>query len=193
MEELAEHILDIARNSIEAGATRLTIAVAEDTEENYCCLSVVDNGAGMARELVRRLMDPFFTTKSGKKVKVGLGLPLLKDAVERCGGRMEVHSAPGRGTRVTAEFPYHHLDRAPLGDIAGTIATLLAGNNHLDIFYRYNFNGREMYLDTREIRARLRGVPLDTPEVLIWLRQYLSENEEILHGGEDYEIARRAG
>lgn len=191
MEELSCHILDIARNSIEAGATRLSIVVAEDPEEDFCLFSVADNGSGMSGRLVRRLGDPFFTTKSGKKV--GLGLPLLQDAVNLCGGRLEIYSRPGRGTRVTAVFPYHHLDRAPLGDVAGTIIVLLAGNEHLDICYHYSFAGRDMHLDTRKIRARLKGVPLGVPEVLLWLRRYLVESEEILRGGGEIEIARRAG
>ncbi|MBE3589109.1 MAG: ATP-binding protein [Thermoanaerobacteraceae bacterium] len=191
MEELAYHILDIARNSLEAGATAINITVEEDTEQNICRFTVADNGWGMSPQMLRRLEDPFFTTKSGKKV--GLGFPLLRAAVEQCGGEMLIESKPGEGTRVCAAFPYNHVDRAPLGDMAQTICTLLAGNSHVDLKYTYIFNGRQVKLETQEIRKRLKNVPLDHPTILLWLRQYLTETTQALHGGDDYEIARRAG
>ncbi|WP_243113709.1 ATP-binding protein [Desulfofundulus salinus] len=191
MEELAHHILDIARNSLEAGATRVEITVEEDPASDVLRFSVIDNGSGMPPYVLRQLTNPFFTTKSGKKV--GLGLPFLQAAVERCGGDLEIKSDVGLGTTVVATFPYYCWDRPPLGDMPRTIVSLLVGNGHLDLCYRHIFNGQSFELDTREIRSRLKGISLDTPEVLIWLRQYLTESLSILSGGGGYEIARRAG
>ncbi|SHE54498.1 Histidine kinase-, DNA gyrase B-, and HSP90-like ATPase [Desulfofundulus australicus DSM 11792] len=191
LEELAHHILDVARNSLEAGATRVEIVVEEDPAGDLLRFSVVDNGSGIPPYVQRHLTNPFFTTKSGKKV--GLGLPFLQAAVERCGGNLEIKSEVGRGTKVTATFPYYCWDRPPLGDMPRTIVSLLAGNGHLNLCYRHIFQGQSFKMDTAEIRSRLKGIPLDAPEVLLWLRQYLEENLDILFGGGDHEVARRAG
>ena len=194
MEELAHHILDIARNSVEAGATRLEITVEEDTQSGVLRFVVGDNGPGMPEHVRRRMLDPFFTTKSGKKV--GLGLPLLQMAVQRCGGHLEVSSAPGQGTTVVATFPYYCWDRPPLGDIPRTVVGLLAGSNQVDLCYRHVYNGQVFELDTVEIRLRLGGIPLQTPEVLLWLRQHLAESiNNLCGGGEDGQnrLACRAG
>ncbi|WP_018084279.1 ATP-binding protein [Desulfurispora thermophila] len=191
MEELSWHIMDIARNSLEAGATYLKIVVDEHTADNQLRFMVQDNGPGMPDYVQKRLLDPFFTTKTGKKV--GLGLPLLQAAVERCGGSLEIWSRPGTGTRVTAVFPYFCWDRPPLGDIPRTLTGLLAGQESLHLYYRQTYDGREFIFDTAEVRAYLQGLPLVTPGVLVWLNQYLGEGINSLYGGGRNEIARRAG
>ncbi|MGQ9557555.1 MAG: ATP-binding protein [Desulfurispora sp.] len=191
MEELSWHIMDIARNSLEAGATSLKIVVDEQTDENQLRFMVQDNGPGIPEHIQKRLLDPFFTTKTGKKV--GLGLPLLQAAVERCGGHLEIGSRPGRGTSVTAIFPYYCWDRPPLGDMPRTLTGLLAGQESLHLCYRQTYNGRVFVFDTAEARKYLHGLPLTTPGVLVWLGRYLGEGIKSLYGGGMDEIARRAG
>lgn len=149
MEELSQHILDLSLNSLEAGATRLEILVRENTDENIFEFKVRDNGFGIATEDIPKVLDPFYTTKNRKKV--GLGIPLLRDAVERCGGSFRIRGMPSAGTTVTAVFPHRHPDRAPLGDIAGTLNVLMAANRNLHLIYRHEHNGNQFLFDTEEL------------------------------------------
>jgi hypothetical protein len=130
----------------------------------------------MDDETVRRVLDPFFTTRTTRHV--GLGLPLFAAAAERCEGNVELHSAPGRGTTVTGKFRNSHLDRAPLGNMTDTlIAFLLGAGECVRLHYRHCSDGRAFDLDTAEIRAELGDVPLHFPSVREWLRDYIAEGE----------------
>jgi hypothetical protein len=169
MLELALHVLDIAENSSAAGASLVEIMIEEDLERDVFSLTIADNGAGMDQQTISRALDPFFTTK--KVRRIGLGLPMLKDASERAGGGFSITSAPGRGTTVKVKFRHSHIDRQPLGDMAGVIAALILGNPGMDIVYTHRKNGREYILDTREIREALGGVPLNEPEVVGLIRR----------------------
>lgn len=174
MEDLSQHILDIAFNSIEAGATELTVMIQEDPNHNLFQFKVLDNGRGITPEEIPLILDPFYTTKKCKRV--GIGVPLLREAVDRCGGRFEIKPSPlGRGTAVIATFPYHHLDRVPLGDITGTIITLIAGQPHLDLAYHHRRNNSCFDFSAGALRAQLQDIPLHTPEVLVWLKDYLNQ------------------
>ena len=133
MEDLSLHILDIAENALRAGAESVVIRLAQSKRQDRLVLEVVDDGEGMSEEDARRSLDPFFTTKCGKRV--GLGLPLLAQAAEQAGGNLEVESAPGRGTRVTATFGLSHIDRAPLGNMQETLECLRA--THPEVRFRY--------------------------------------------------------
>ena len=139
MEDLSLHILDIAENAVAAGATRVLIAVNENSARDLLSLRITDNGRGMSREERRRAFDPFFTT--GRK-RTGLGLPLLAQTAGQCGGRISLGSAPGRGTRVTARFRLSHVDRPPLTKVPETVMTLVFGHPGVDIRYRHTLNGR---------------------------------------------------
>lgn len=172
MEELSQHILDIAFNSLEAGATELTISVQEDIKHNLFQFKIIDNGRGITAEDITKILDPFYTTKSFKRV--GLGVPLLQDAVDRCGGNLEIKALLSGGTSVTAVFPHDHLDRAPLGDITGTLITLITGHQQLNLVYRHRYNRQTFIFETRQLKTLLRGIPLHTPEVLVWLKNYLN-------------------
>lgn len=138
MEDLSLHILDIVENAVTAGATRVLIAVNENERRDRLTFRVTDNGRGMSREEQAQALDPFFTT--GRK-RTGLGLPLLAQTVELCGGRLTIGSGPGRGTRVAASFPYSHVDRPPLTRMAETVLTLVFGHPEVDFSYRHTRNG----------------------------------------------------
>jgi len=175
LEELSQHILDVAFNSLEAGADRLEITVTENTLTNLLQIEVRDNGRGISPEDIPRVMDPFFTTK--KEKKVGLGIPLFREAAQRCGGLFEIKPAPRAGTVVTAAFPHDHLDRAPLGDIAGTLSVLIAGNTTFRLTYRHRYNEKNFSFDTKDFQSLLgEDIPLRAPEVLVWLGKHLIEN-----------------
>lgn len=183
MEELSQHILDIACNSLDAGASRLEITVREDLAANVLEFTVRDNGRGFTSEELSKILDPFFTTK-GRKKKIGLGVPLLREAAERCDGEFKLEALPQGGAMVTARFPHDHLDRAPLGNIAGTISVLLLGHKSLDLTYQHHYNEQSFSFNTTEFKTQLGDIPLEQPEILLWLEEHLTREIANLKGGE---------
>ena len=172
------NVLDVAENSVAAGSTLTSITVEIDTAKRLLAVTIADNGKGMDEETVRRVTDPFYTTRTTRKV--GLGLPLFREAAEATGGALHIRSQPGRGTTVRATFTLGHIDLAPLGDMTGTVVGLVQCNPKIDFVYRVVADGEEFCMDTREVRGILGGVPLSTPEVAVFLRGYLQENTENL-------------
>ncbi len=181
MPEISMNVLDIAENSIRAEAALIEIGVAVDEAADTLTIVIKDDGCGMTKEQVAHVEDPFFTTRTTRKV--GLGVPFYKMAALSTGGDFAIESEPGKGTEVRAVFGLSHIDRMPLGDINGTIHTLITFNTHIDFRYTYRYNDREFVLDTREFREILEGVPLDTPEVSQYIRDYLEENKTETDGG----------
>jgi len=177
MRELSLHILDVLENALEAGATEVDLEIDEDLLADRLTITVRDNGRGMDAQTARRALDPFFTTRTTRHV--GLGLPLFAAAARRCQGDLGLDSSPGRGTVVTATFRHSHLDRAPLGDIAGTLLAFLLSERSagLHFVYHHRVNGRSFDLDTAAIRAELEDIPLSHPLVREWLRGYIAAGE----------------
>ena len=179
MRELSLNILDIAQNSISAGASLITIEVSENTIQQTLLLGVYDNGKGMSEEQVKSVIDPFFTTRTTRKV--GMGIPLFKMAAEQTGGSLEIKSELGVGTEVKAYFKTDSVDFTPLGDVASTIQMLITMNTDRDFIYKHTVNEKEFVCDTREIKGILGDVPLDTYEVSQWLKDFITENTEVLY------------
>ncbi len=169
MEDLSLHILDIVENSIEAGADTVDILLEEDTIGDRLLLRIKDNGRGMDEQTVKRVTDPFFTTKTVRRI--GLGLPFLRQAAHECEGSFSVSSERGKGTAISADFRRSHIDRKPLGDIGSTMMVLIAGNPGIDFVFRYKRDNYAYELDTREIRSELDGIPINSPQVLNVLRK----------------------
>ena len=173
MKELSLNILDITENSVKAGATLTEISITE--AENKLIISIKDDGCGMSEDIVRSVVDPFYTTRTTRKV--GMGVPLFKMAAEQTGGKLEIVSDTGEnhGTKVTAYFYKDHLDFTPLGDVISTVTTLIQGHPDTDFLFTHLIDDKEIRLDTKELRAVLEGVPLNTYDVLEWIRGYLEE------------------
>lgn len=171
MIELSLHILDIAENSTRAGASVVQITVVENEEADRLILEIKDDGTGMDPETLRKALDPFFTSK--KVRRVGLGLPMLAEAARRTGGCFDIESAPGKGTKVVAEFGYSHIDRQPLGDIVGTLINLIVGHPGVDFVYTHSKNDFDFVLDTRDLKKELEDVPINHIEVLKYLREHV--------------------
>lgn len=171
MEDLSLHILDIAENSICAGADVIEIKIEENTKDDLLILEVRDNGKGIDREMINKVTDPFFTTKTVRRV--GLGLPLLKQSSEECDGHFSITSAEGKGTDISASFRRSHIDRKPLGDIASTLIVLIAANPQIDIIFEYKRNGYGYRFDTSEIKPDLGDIPINTPSVLKVIKEEL--------------------
>lgn len=177
MRELSLHILDALQNSLEAGATSIQLIIEENLAADRLTITIRDNGRGMSEAQLARIFDPFFTTRSTRHV--GLGIPLFKAAAELCNGSLTIASQSGKGTTLQATFQHSHIDRAPLGDMTGTLlAFILAGQ--CDLHYLHRVGEREFEFDTAEIRAELGDVPLTHPAVRKWLREFIAEGEEEL-------------
>lgn len=175
MKELSLHILDVAKNSAAAGAAHIGITL-EEGADGWLTVSITDDGRGMPPELLARVTDPFTTTRTTRKV--GMGLPLYRLAAEQTGGALDIRSAEGAGTAVTARFDRRHLDCPPLGDLAGTVALFIQGSPDAELHYRHTTPKGTAELSTEELRNILGpDVPLDTPELFLWITDYLTEQE----------------
>lgn len=174
MPEISLNILDIAENSVKAGSSLVTIEVTADTDADRMTVSVEDDGCGMTAEQVAQVTDPFFTTRTTRKV--GLGVPFFKQAAECTGGSFSISSEPGRGTRTEAVFVLSSIDRMPLGDMTATVHTLVTMHTDIDFVFRYSVGGRSFELDTRQFRQILGDVPFTEPEVSDYIRGFLREN-----------------
>lgn len=177
MKELSLNILDVAENSVKAGATLTQIHIDED--DSNLTISIIDDGCGMSEEVVKSVIDPFYTTRTTRKV--GLGVPLLKLAAEQTEGSFEVHSKTkeeypdDHGTKVIAKFNKNHLDFTPLGDVISSITTLIQGHPDTDFLFTHSFAKRKIELDTRKLREVLGDVPLNEYEVIKWIEEFLKE------------------
>ncbi|MCK4302950.1 MAG: sensor histidine kinase [Candidatus Eisenbacteria sp.] len=179
MEDLSLHILDVVENATAAGATLIEIRIHEDSRKDRMVITIKDNGQGMDGEMVTKVKDPFCTTRTTRRV--GMGIPLLEQSAREAGGSIEITSEPNVGTEVVASFCASHIDRKPLGDIAATMVALILGNPDVDFIYQRSIDGVTTDLDTREIKEQLDGVSITAPPVLNLIQDLLSATPE----GED--------
>lgn len=184
MTEISLNILDIAENSVKAGATRIRISVQADIASDHLIISIDDNGCGMTPLQLNQVTDPFFTSRTTRKV--GLGVPFFKLAAESTGGSFHISSNVGKGTSVTAVFVLSHIDRMPLGDISATIHTLILCHPDTDFHYTYYYNGKAFTLDTKKFREILGTISLSSPDVSAYIMEYLTENKLETDGGAVY-------
>ncbi len=173
MKELALHILDIAENGIRAKATQINIKIIENIRTDRLDIIIHDNGSGMEASFVEKVLDPFTTTRTTRRV--GLGLPFFKRAAEECNGGLRISSKPGEGTRVEASFQHSHIDRVPLGNMAETLTTLILADESIDYIYEHIFNDNKFFFSTKDVKKTLEGISISEIEVIIWIRDYLEE------------------
>ena len=173
MQELSLNILDVAENSVSAGASLIEITVELDRRGDRLTIAIGDNGCGMDEETKKRVADPFYTTRTTRKV--GLGVPLFKMAAEMTGGGLTIRSEKGKGTQVTATFGLSHIDRMLLGDMAGTMSALIGSNPDRDFRFLYRVDGRSFEADTRTFREILGGISLGEAEVVTFIRGYIAD------------------
>jgi len=174
MRELSLHILDVLENALAAGATCVDLTIEQDAATDRMTITIRDDGRGMDEEQLERIYDPFFTTRTTRHV--GLGIPLFKAAAERCDGSLTVTSQPGQGTTLRADFQHSHIDRAPLGNIEGTLlAFILSGA--CDLHYAHLIGEETFEFHTADIRAELGDIPLTHSAVRNWLQEFITEGE----------------
>ena len=181
MPEISLNILDVAENSVKAKASLIEISVEVNTAADTLTVIIKDDGCGMNAEQLSKVTDPFYTTRTTRKV--GLGVPFFKLAALQSGGSFDITSKEGQGTTVTAVFGLTNIDRMPLGDMTSTIHTLVTFNEKNDFLYKYSIDDRTFKLDTREFREILGGVSFTEPDVSAYIKEYLAENEKEVNQG----------
>jgi len=173
MNELSLHILDIVQNSIKANSTLVKIIINEDHQNDLYTISIIDNGYGMDSKTLSEVADPFFTTRTTRKV--GMGVSLFKMACEMADGFFSIESEVNVGTKVCSTFKNSHIDRAPLGDIEDTISILILNDKNIDIYYEHVVNGKKFVFDTVEIKQVLDGIPFTNYDVIMWIKSNIKD------------------
>ena len=181
MRDLSLHILDLAQNSVRAEATVVSLSVLAG-EDGMLTILIEDDGCGMSEELLAQVQSPFSTTRTTRKV--GLGIPMMAENCRLAGGNLSIKSTLGKGTSLTATMNTASIDCLPLGDLAGTVTALVSANpDKPDFTLCCRSPKGEMQFDTREIRLALQGVPLNEPEIIAWMLESLQEEIQPIFGG----------
>lgn len=173
VEDLSLHILDLAENSIEAGASKIEIIIRENIKTDWLTIEIIDNGKGMSAEVLKRALDPFFTTKTVRRV--GLGLSLFKDAAQEAGGDLTIQSKVGQGTKLKATFQLRHIDRKPMGSMTQTLITLIIGHPEIRFVYLHRKNGRAKRFDSAALAKEQDLTTIGTIELITLVRKHLQD------------------
>ncbi|OWZ83275.1 ATP-binding protein [Natranaerobius trueperi] len=182
MKELSLHLLDLIQNSIEASATKIYVKVYLSYVNDQLIIEVIDNGKGIEDSLKEQVTDPFKTTRTTRRV--GLGLSLLEMKAKQCDGGIKVESnLKGLGTKVSVWFKYSHWDRPPIGKLINTIITVFQANPDLDLEFSYQVENSNFEFSTEEVKAVLNKDAFRNLKVLNWVKEYLEENIQ-LNGGD---------
>lgn len=176
MKDLSLHILDIVQNSIRANAKLIGIEIIEQPGDNQLIITITDDGSGMNPEQLKRAIDPFYTSRTTRKI--GLGLSLFRQNAEMTGGTFSIKSDLGKGTQVTAVFGLNHLDRPIIGDLVGTLLILICTSGETNYVFKHQTPFGKFGLDTRDIKQTLENVPLNHPDIRSFLKEMLRENLE---------------
>lgn len=183
MQDISLHLLDIIENSVRAGSKNIQIRIIKDANANFLRIIVSDDGIGMDSITIEKAQDPFFTSKTERKKKVGLGIPLLKQNAELCNGSFQMSSEPGKGTVLTAEFQLDHIDRMPLGDLKETLLSAIVGHPEVNFSIILTSLDKDkeksFHFETAPIKEELGDIPLTYPDVIKYLKQSLNEGIQI--------------
>jgi hypothetical protein len=166
--------MDIIENGLNGGATLIGLTVIEERKNNWLRITITDNGRGIPEDVLKKVLDPFYTTRVTRRV--GLGLSLFREASKRCDGEFSIISEEGKGTQVDATFRLDHIDLPPMGDLASTMTTLIVGNPGVDFVYVHEVEGDTFQLDTRDIRKELDGVEISHPQVVKYIGDTIRES-----------------
>lgn len=174
MKEVSMHILDIVMNSVKAKASLIEIYIDDSINNNWLKIKIKDNGIGMDSDMVKQIANPFFTTRTTRKV--GLGIPMLKEACERCNGFLNIKSKLGEGTEIDCLFERNNIDRAPLGNMGDTIITIINSLENCELLYRHKTDKSAFNINTVEIKEILDGGNIKDNDILLWIKEYINEN-----------------
>lgn len=177
MKEISMHILDITMNSIKADASLVEIKIEDSKKNNRFTIRIADNGKGMSEDVIKRVTNPFYTSRTTRKV--GLGIPMLKEACERCNGYLKIESKIGAGTTIFCYFERDNIDRAPLGNMGETIMAIINSGDNFELVYSHKTDSGEFIFDTREVKDMLDGMSINDMSILMWIKEYIHENVNI--------------
>jgi len=176
MKELSLNILDLAQNSLTAGAQNIAIEIRESIKDDLLYIKISDDGSGMDQAFLARVTDPFVTTRTTRPV--GMGIPFFKMQAEMAQGSFEIRSEKGKGTQLWATFCIAHVDRLPIGDTSCTMVVLIQGSPDVDFVYIRETDSDRFEFQTKEVREVMGGIPLNEPEILVWIRDYITQGED---------------
>jgi len=179
MKELSMHILDIAMNSVKAEANLIEIKIEESIKNNIIKITIKDNGNGMSEEVLKHVTNPFYTTRTTRKV--GLGIPMFKETCERCNGYLKINSELGIGTTVECALERNNIDRAPIGNIGDTIMVIINSLNNCELVFSHEVDGNKFQVSTIQIKEILDNVNINDSNVMLWLKDYVNENIKDLY------------
>lgn len=179
MNELSLYILDIVQNSLKADSKNVQLIINEDKVLDLLIVTVIDDGKGIKKEQLEKITSPFYTTRTTRKV--GLGIPLFKELCELCEGNLKIESEVGKGTTLIATFKLNSIDLPPLGNIIDTLYLLIINEENVDIKYTHIRNGKEFSFDTKEIKEILDGISIKEPSIMTWFKNYVKEGLEELN------------
>lgn len=174
MKEISLHILDIMENSVSGKASRIVVEITIDKPGNKMIIQITDNGYGMDAETLTLAMNPFFTTRTTRKI--GMGIPLFRQQAEQTGGELTLKSEPGKGTCLTAILGLNHIDRQPLGDLAGVMVNLASSYPDIDIQLTMKTDKGSFHFSSHEIAEMMEGIPLNTPQMMLSLKELIETN-----------------
>ena len=176
MEDLAMHLLEILMNSVKAGARTLTLKIYDSWTDNVIRMTIIDDGCGMSEEMASRAADPFTTSRTTRKI--GMGLAFMKGLTETCNGSFELKSQVGVGTEVIAEVEKECIDTPPLGDLGEISMETIQANPDIDYILEYTTDSNQFVFTSMEVRKELDGVSLMEPEILLWIKEYINQGIE---------------
>ncbi|MFA8299907.1 MAG: ATP-binding protein [Hyphomicrobiales bacterium] len=179
MKDLSMHIMDIVQNSTRAKAKLIEIYIVESEKKNQLDIVIKDDGMGMDKDMLDNVTDPFTTSRTSRKV--GMGLPLFKQSAEQSNGNLSISSQKGVGTIVNVEFELNHFDRPPMGDMAEAISMIITGNPDFDFVYSHITDKDEYVVDSREVKEAIDGVPISSPDVYNLMKEMIGENLKELY------------
>lgn len=174
MKELSMHILDIVMNSVKADAKLIEITISDSIKNNILKITIKDDGRGMSEEVLANVTNPFYTTRTTRKV--GLGIPMLKETCERCNGSFNITSEIGAGTSVECFLERNNIDRAPLGNMGDTIMAIVNSLNDCELIYTHEADDNTFQLSTVQIKEILDTVSIKSNDVMLWIKEYVNEN-----------------
>lgn len=182
MREISLHVLDILQNSVAAGASCIRLHITQSRARDRLEIVIEDDGCGIEEERLIHILDPFTTSRTTRKV--GMGLPMFQASANRAGGSLNIRSQAGSGTRVTARYCLSHIDRPPLGDLAGTVVLQAVGSPQIRLIFILTTDDGEFTMDTQHV-AQVLGpqVPLSDPAVAQWIKEYINEGIQSVNGG----------
>lgn len=180
MNELSLYILDITQNSITADSKNVHLTIEKSKRKNLLTIDIVDDGKGMSEEVVKKVTDPFFTTRTTRKV--GLGIPLFKELCELCEGGLKIESTVGVGTHLVATFKLDSIDLPPIGSLVDTLYVLITNPENVEIYYKevnedVSGEAKEFSFNTVEIKEALDGMSLTEPFVMTWFKEFVIDGQ----------------